>query len=375
MGRLPELAALFLRLGATAFGGPAAHIAMMHAETVSRRAWLDDRHFLDLVGATNLIPGPNSTEMAAHIGFLQAGWRGLLAAGGCFIAPAVCAVTALAWAYVRFGATPGVEWLLRGIKPAVIAIIAQAIWMLGRKAVRGPLTAAVAAGVVALSFAGTNEIALLLGGGVAVMIAENARRIRGRTLGALFVPPAAFGALSAAFTPCSLRALFFSCLKIGCVWFGSGYVLLAFLQAEFVARTGWITERQLFDAIAVGQVTPGPIFTTVTFIGYLLGGVPGALVATLGIVIPSLLFVAVSNPLIPRMRASPWLAGLLDGVNAASLGLMAAVTWRLGRASLTDPVAVVSSFAAFYLLARFRVNSLWLIMGGALVGLARLAIR
>lgn len=364
-----EVAALFLRLGATAFGGPAAYIAMMHDETVRRRGWLDDQRFLDLVGATSMIPGPNSTEMAIHIGFLRAGWRGLLAGGACFTAPAVCIVTALAWAYVRFGATPGAEWLLYGIKPVVIAIIAQAIWTLGRQAVKGPFTAAVAAAVIALYFAGANEIALLFGGGAAVMAWENLRRFRGRALGSFFIPLGGIGVFSMAPAPYSLPALFLTCLKIGSVWFGSGYVLLAFLRGDFVAHSGWLTERQLLDAIAIGQVTPGPLFTTVTFIGYLLGGVPGALLATLGIFIPSLVFVVITNPLIPRMRGSAWMSGLLDGVNVSSMGLMAAVTWQLGCASLIDPFTILSAGASLLLMARFRINSTWLVLGGALLGL------
>lgn len=368
--KLSELAGLFLRLGATAFGGPAACIAMMHDETVRRRGWLDDQQFLDLVGATNMIPGPNSTEMAIHIGFLRAGWRGLLAGGTCFTAPAVLIVTALAWAYVRFGATPEAEWLLYGIKPVVIAIIAQAIWTLGQKAVKGPLTAAVAVTVIALYFAGVNEIALLFGGGAAVMAAENLRRFSGRALGSFFLSFGGLGVFSIAAAPCSLPALFLTCLKIGSVWFGSGYVLLAFLRADFVAHSGWLTERQLLDAIAIGQVTPGPLFTTVTFIGYLLGGVPGALLATLGIFIPSLVFVVITNPLIPRMRGSVWMSGLLDGVNVSSMGLMAAVTWQLGRASLIDPFTILTACVSLLLLIRFRVNSIWLILGVALLGLA-----
>lgn len=368
--RYSDLAALFLRLGATAFGGPAAHLAMMHDETVTRRRWLDDQRFLDLVGATNLIPGPNSTEMALHIGFLRARWRGLLVAGSCFVAPAVFIVTMLAWAYARFGSAPGVGGALYGIKAVAIAIIAQALWVLGRRAVKGPLTAGVAIFVIALYFAGANEIALLLGGGAVVVIAENARRLRGRALGACLFPLGGLGVFSAAPLGCSLPALFLTCLKIGSVWFGSGYVLLAFLRADFVVQHGWITEQQLLDAIAVGQVTPGPLFTTVTFIGYLLGGAPGALFATLGILVPSLVFVAATNPLIPRMRASAWAAGLLDGVNASSLGLMAAVTWQLGRASLTDPLTALIACSSFALLARFRINSTWLVLGGALLGLA-----
>ncbi|MCC6449667.1 MAG: chromate efflux transporter [Candidatus Aureabacteria bacterium] len=369
--RLAELAALFFRLGATAFGGPAAHLAMIHDETVRRRQWLDDQRFLDLVGATNLIPGPNSTEMAIHIGFLRAGWRGLLVAGASFIVPAVCIVTALAWGYVRVGSAPELDGLLYGIKPVVIAIIAQAIWFLGRKAVTGAGTTLIAALVATLYLAGANEIALLLGGGAAVMAARNLPRLRRGALGSCIVPLGGLGAFSAAQAHWSYPALFLTCLKIGSVWYGSGYVLLAFLRADFVAHHGWITERQLLDAIAVGQVTPGPLFTTVTFIGYLLGGVAGALLATLGIFIPSIVLVSLTNPIIPRIRRSPWAVGLLDGINASSLGLMAAVTWQLGVKALCDPFAVLVACASLALLLRYRINSTWLSAGGALLGLGR----
>jgi chromate transporter len=373
--RLAELAALFFRLGATAFGGPAAHLAMIHDETVIRRRWLDDQRFLDLVGATNLIPGPNSTEMAIHIGFLRAGWRGLLVAGASFIVPAVCIVTALAWGYVRMGSAPELDGLLYGIKPVVIAIIAQAIWFLGRKAIKGAGTALVAAAVAALYLAGANEIALLLGGGAAVMAARNLPRLRRGEIGSCILPLGGLGAFSATQAHWSYPVLFLTCLKIGSVWYGSGYVLLAFLRADFVVHYGWITERQLLDAIAVGQVTPGPLFTTVTFIGYLLGGVAGALIATLGIFIPSIVLVSLTNPLIPRIRRSPWAAGLLDGINASSLGLMAAVTGQLGRGALCDPFAVLVACASLTLLLRYRINSTWLIAGGALLGLGGTMLR
>jgi chromate transporter len=333
MKQLSEIAALFLRLGATAFGGPAAHIAMMHDETVKRRKWLDDQEFLDLLGATNLIPGPNSTEMAIHIGFLRAGWAGLIVAGVCFIAPAMLIVLALAWGYVRFAALPQVEWLLYGVKPVVLAIIAQAFWDLGRKMVKGPLTALVGLAVLVLSLLGVNELALLFAGGSVVMLWVNVRRLGREVLGVAVVPAGA-AALSQAAVPFSQSLLFLKFLKIGSVLYGSGYVLLAFLRADFVVRYGWLTDRQLLDAVAIGQVTPGPVFTTATFIGYLLGGMIGSLLATFGIFLPSFLFVAISNLFIPRMRASAWLGGLLDGVNVASLGLMAAVTWQLGRGDL-----------------------------------------
>lgn len=365
---LKEVALLFLRLGFTAFGGPAAHIAIMHDETVKRRKWLSDQEFLDLVGATNLIPGPNSTEMAIHTGFLRAGWPGLLAAGVSFIAPAMLIVLALAWVYVRYGATPTAEWLLYGIKPVVIAIIAQALWNLGRKAVKGALTAAIGVVVFAGYFLGLNEIALLFAGGLVAMLVMNFQRLRARQMQALLLPLAAIGLSLQATIPFSLPMLFLSFLKIGSVLYGSGYVLLAFLRADFVVRYGWLTDQQLIDAVAIGQLTPGPVFTTATFIGYILGGVPGALLATLGIFLPSFIFVAISNPLIPRLRNSPWMSGLLDGVNAASLGLMAAVTWQLAQASLIDPLTILVALISFALLVRFQLNSTWLIAGGALVG-------
>ena len=371
--RWTEVALLFLKLGVTAFGGPAAHIALMHDEAVRRRRWLGDQEFLDLVGAVNLIPGPNSTEMAIHLGFLRAGGAGLIIAGFCFIAPAMLIVLALAAAYVRFGALPQAVGLLYGVKPVVIAIILQALWVLGRKAVKGPLTAAVALLVLALYFAGVNEILLLFAGGGAVMIGANYRRLRKKRMVPILIPLSGAGLLSQVALPVSLSRLFFTFLKIGSVLYGSGYVLLVFLRADFVVRFGWLTDRQLMDAIAIGQVTPGPVFTTATFIGYLLAGTPGALLATLGIFLPSFIFVALSNPLIPRVRNSAWAGALLDGVNVASLGLMAAVTWQLGRTSLIDPLTIGIALVAFGLLVRFKLNSTWLIAGGAVMGVLKMA--
>ena len=372
---LYEVAALFLKLGLTAFGGPAAHIAMFRDEVVRRRKWVDDQQFLDLLGATNLIPGPNSTEMAIHLGYARAGWAGLIVGGACFILPAVLIVMALAWAYVRFGALPQATALLYGVKPVIIAIIAQALWGLGRKAVKGPLTAGVGLAVLALYFLGVNEIGLLFAGGLVVMLAQNLARLRGACgfsslfaslPGAYRLLPSAFSLLPSSFNP---ALLFWTFLKIGSVLYGSGYVLLAFLRADFVTRLGWLTDRQLIDAIAIGQVTPGPVFTTATFIGYVLGGPASALLATLGIFLPSFIFVALSHPLIPRLRNSPWASSLLDGVNVASLGLMAAVTWQLGRAALVDPLTVTLALVSALLLFRFKVNSTWLVLGGAAVGI------
>ena len=369
--RLKEVAALFLRLGATAFGGPAAHTAIMHDEVVKRRKWLSDQAFLDLVGATNLIPGPNSTELAIHIGYLRAGWRGLLVAGICFILPAMLIVLALAWAYARFGSLPQAQWLLYGIKPVVIAIVAQALWVLGRKAVKGWLSLVTGTVVLTAYFIGVNEIALLFGAGLAVMLLANWRRITGGLLSVAALPLASTGADASAAAPYSLSGLFLIFLKIGSILYGSGYVLLAFLHADFVVHFGWLTEQQLIDAIAIGQVTPGPLFTTATFIGYLLGGTVGAIAATVAIFLPSFVFVAISNPFIPRMRQSAWFGSLLDGLNVASLALMAAVTWQLGLASLVDPLTVIVTAISLALLVRWQVNSTWLIAAGALLGVLR----
>jgi chromate transporter len=371
---LGEVARLALKLGFIAFGGPAAHIAMLHEEVVTRRRWLTEQHFLDLLGATNLIPGPNSTEMVIHVGHERAGWRGLIAAGALFILPAATMVALLAWAYVRFGATPAGQWLLYGIKPVIIAVVLQALWGLGKTAFKSPLLAAVGVVVLALYLIGANEILLLFGAGLLVMLARNAGRIRpGGAAGILpllglpatVALPAATGAAAAY----SLSTLFLTFLKIGAVLYGSGYVLLAFLRNDFVERLGWITDRQLLDAVAVGQFTPGPVFTTATFIGYLVGSWPGAVAATVGIFLPSFLFVAAVNPLVPRLRRSLWMGALLDGVNAAAVGLMAAVTWELGRAAIVDPLTALLALIAAALLIRFKVNSTWLVTGGALIGL------
>jgi chromate transporter len=372
--RLAEIATLFLKLGITGFGGPAAHIAMMHDEVVKRRKWMDDQQFLDMLGATNLIPGPNSTEMAIHIGFLRAGWLGLIVGGICFILPAMLIVMALAWVYVQFGSSPTSNWLLYGIKPAMIAIIVMALWDLGRKAMKGPLTITVGISVFALYFLGVNEIALLFVGGGMVMIITNLRRFRQIELKTLFLPLTAISLPAIIATSFSLPILFFTFLKIGTVLYGSGYVLLAFMRADFVTRLGWLSDQQLIDAIAIGQVTPGPVFTTATFVGYILGGTPGALLATLGIFLPSFIFVAISNPIIPKLRNSSWVSGLLDGVNISSLGLMGAVTLELGRASLIDPFTIIIALVSIALLIRFRINSTWLIVGGALIGLVSIVL-
>ena len=371
-GELWELFRLFTKLGFVAFGGPAAHVAMMREEVVTRRGWMGDQAFLDLNGATNLIPGPNSTELAIHIGRERAGWRGLVVAGTCFIVPAVLIVLAFAALYARYGQTPAGQNLLYGITPVVIAIVAQALWGLLKTAIKGWLTGAV--GTVALAlylFASVPEIPLLFGAAVLVFVAENVRR---RWSGASSVAPpvglpVGLLALQIPAALGGLGSLFFSFLKIGSVLFGSGYVLLAFLRSEFVGP-GMLTEQQLADAVAVGQVTPGPVFTTATFIGYLLEGVPGAALATLGIFLPAFVFVALTGPFILRLRRSPAFSSLLDGVNVASLALMAGVTWQLGQRVVVDPFAALIGVAALVLLVRFRVSSMWIVIGGGAAGLA-----
>ncbi len=366
---IAQVVSYFLKLGFTAFGGPAAHIAMMHQEAVEKRKWLNEQQFLDLLGAANLIPGPTSTEMAIFIGFQRAGWIGLILGGVCFILPAVLIVLGLAWAYVQFGTTTEATWLFYGIKPVVIAIVAQALWGLGKKAMKNKMTAMVGIAVIALYLLGANVLVLLVAGGLVVMLSENIRRVRELNTAGMFLSLAGLNLSAAIAASFSLPLLFLTFLKIGAVLYGSGYVLLAFLRADFVSGLGWLTDKQLVDAIAIGQVTPGPVFTTATFIGYLLGGVPGALLATLGIFLPSFFFVAISSPIIPRIRNSPWFGAALDGVNVASLGLMAGVTLQLAQAALVDPLTIGVALVSAVLLFRFQINSTWLIAGGAAVGI------
>ncbi len=384
---LLEVARLFLKLGLTAFGGPAAHIAMMHNEVVIRRKWMSEQAFLDLFGAANLIPGPTSTEMAIYLGIQRAGWAGLALAGLCFILPAMLIVLGLAWIYVSYGSTPPVIGVVYGIKPVVLAIIIQALWNLSRKAVNDWLAALAGLVVVTLYVLGANVLVLLLATGLVVMLARNYRRLKELNGASFFLPFLSLAAPAIA-VPFSLPLLFLTFFKVGAVLYGSGYVLLAFLRSDFVVHLGWLTDQQLIDAIAIGQATPGPLSTTATFIGYIVGGVPGAVLATLAIFLPSFIFVALSSQLIPYIRRSTWVSSLLDGVTIASLGLMAGVTLQLGLGTLTttgalistgpffglDPLAIVLMLAGLVLLFRFKLNSTWLIAGGAVVGIAHLLI-
>jgi len=366
---LGELAALFAKLGTIAFGGPAAHVALMQDEIVERRRWMSRQRFLDLLGASNLIPGPNSTELAIHIGYARAGWPGLLVAGTCFIVPATLIVLGFAWAYVEYGSTPAGEALLYGVQPVMIAIVVRALAKLVPTAARDWLLGAVFIAAIVLFLVGINELVLLFGFGLLVMLARNTSRLGRGAASAIVLPLGILPFAQDAAVPVTLERLFLTFLKIGAVLYGGGYVLLAFLQNDFVDRLGWLTQQQLVDAVAIGQVTPGPLFTTATFVGYVLEGVPGALLATLAIFLPSFLLVALTHPFIERMRASTWFSGLLDGVNAAAVGLMAGVTFELGRDVIVDVATSLIALAAVVILFAARINSAWLILAGAVCGL------
>jgi len=368
--RLKEVSLLFLKLGAFSFGGPAAYIAIMQRETVRQRHWLDDQDFLDIVGAVNLVPGPNATQVAMYLGLRRAGWRGFLSSGILFIVPGMLATLVLAWVYVQYGSLPQVGWVLYGIKPVVIAIVLIALWDLGKKAVKGIVTALVGIAALALYLLGLNEILLIFAGAVAVLLVYSVRRFGWKNAAAAVALPVFKVPLSAAAGAVAFGqlTLFLSFLKIGSVIFGSGYVLLALLRSEFVTRLHWLTNQQVLDAIAVGQATPGPVFTSATFVGYLLGRWPGALLATLGIFLPSFALVPLLSYVMPWSKKSPWARAFLDGVNVASLGLMAGVTWQLGRAGVVDVFTIALAVISLVLVFRFKINSVWVILGGAILG-------
>jgi chromate transporter len=402
LARLHELAALFLKLGAISFGGPAAHIALMESEVVGKRQWLTRQQFLDMLGAANLIPGPTSTEIAINVGYVRAGWSGLCVAGASFIVPAALITGAFAWAYVRFAASPQATSVLSGIKPAVLAVIAIAIWRLGRTAVRDVGLAALGGLSLAAFFFRLNPIVILLGGGLLGMLARQAASFRSqaalfswvllrrtlclkadaamgwlrcfswRPMGAVAAGSTAAGAVI--LRPSLTRiALFF--LRVGAVLYGGGYVLLAFLEEGLVHQHGWLTQQQLLDAVAIGQFTPGPVLSTATFIGYILGGAPGAAVATVTIFLPSFFYVALLAPVLFRLRRSPWMAAFLDSVNVCAVALMAGVTFRLAFQALHGWPAWVVAGASLGVLLRWKLNSAWVVGGGGLAGLVAAAIR
>jgi chromate transporter len=381
--RLRSVVGLSLKLGTLSFGGPAAHVAMLREEAVARRAWLTDHDFLDLLGVTNLIPGPNSTEMVMHVGHRRAGQLGLVLAGIAFILPAASITLVFAWLYVRYGTTAQGAWLLAGIKPVIIAIIGQALWKLGRVAIKDAVSGAVAVAVLALYLAGVNEIALLFGG---ALVAVGIRRVAGAvkhhaSAASGFVPAgvpslANLAAVAAdAHVPYSPLRLFLTFCKIGAVLYGSGYVLIAFLHNDFVARYGWLTEQQVLDAVAVGQLTPGPLFTTATFVGYLVGGVTGAVLATVGIFLPSFAFVAIVTPHVSRLRQRATIGRLLDGINVTAIGLMAGVTVTIARDAIVDLPTLAIALVAAFLLVRYKLNIAWLVLLGGVAGLVLHGLR
>ena len=392
--RLRELAGLFLKLGVVSFGGPAAHIALMETEVVRDRRWLTQEQFLDLLGAANLIPGPTSTEMAINVGYVRAGWAGLCVAGASFILPAALITGGFAWAYVRFGAMTQAVSALGGIKAAVIAVIAIAIWRLGKTAVRG-LRLAVLGGIALAAFLlGVNPIAILLGGGLVGMLTLRVGNFRGarallaspqflrprfsvfvarRTAASWMRPFGAVAVTSAAgaviVRPSVYRiGLFF--LKVGAVLYGGGYVLLAFLEQGLVQQHAWLTHQQLLDSVAIGQFTPGPVLSTATFIGYILGGFPGAAVATVAIFLPSFFYVALLAPVLFRLRQSAWMAAFLDSVNVCAVALMGGVTFRLAGDALRGWPSWLIAAVALAVLLRWKMNPAWVVLGGGISGLA-----
>jgi len=370
---LREIAKEFLRLGFVAYGGPAAHIAMMDERFVGRLAWVSGEQFLDLVGAVNLLPGPSSTELAIYLGQIAAGLPGLLVAGACFILPAAILVVAFAWAYTQYGAVPQVAGLLFGIKPVVVALIAQAIWNLGETALKTVPLACLAALVIALAILGVPVLLLLIGGGLLWMLLRQGRAFAEANAGmAGFLTGSATGGAAAAV---GIVPAFLYFLKVGAVLFGSGYVLLAVLRADLVVRLHWITDAQLLDAIAVSQATPGPFFTVATFIGYLLTGWKGAALTTLGMFLPAFVYVAATAKFLPKLRKSPVAGAFLDGVNASAVALMAYVGWQFTRAALVNLPAAVLSIVSALLVFRYKVNSAWLVLVGALVGILLQVLR
>ena len=372
-GNVREVASFFLKLGFLAFGGVAGHIAMMRRELVDRRKWISEQDFLDLFGIMNLIPGPSSTEMVIALGYWRAGWPALILAGALFILPAMLMVLGLSWAYVRYGMLPAAQWILYGINPMVIAIIADALLSLGRTALKTVWLALMAVASLALYFWGVSIVAIIVCTAMLTAIVGY-WKTKGQQRGLGIFPVAGGGArvaiAAASAIPFSMTRLFLTFLKIGAVSYGSGYVLLAFLRADFVAHLHWLTDKQLLDAIAAGQITPGPVFASATFVGYLTGGLKGALLATLGMFLPSFIFIAIVFPFVPKLKGSPGARIFLDGINAVTVGLMAAVSWQLARGAILDAFTAVEAIVGLLILRRFQINSAWLILGGLVAGFA-----
>lgn len=371
--RLKALATVFFKLGLIAFGGPAAHIAMMDDEIVVRRRWITREKLLDLFGITNLIPGPNSTELAIHIGYEYGGWSGLFVAGFCFILPAMTMVWILAAIYDQYQTLPQLDSILYGIKPVIIAIVIQALWKLGKKAAKDVPTRLTGVAVIIAFFLGANQILLLFLAGLGMILFKQIKHRFGGFSGVSLLPVSELFAQanSVSITPQSPHwtSVFLFFLKVGTVLYGSGYVLLAFLQRDLVERWQWVTSQELLDAVAVGQLTPGPIFTTATFVGYLVAGNMGAIAATVGIFLPAFLLVGLINPWVEKLRQSALASHFLDGVNAASLGLMAVVAYTLAQAALIDFLTIILMLLSLLAVFRFKINSAWLVIAGGVVGL------
>jgi len=391
--RLRALAALFLKLGVISFGGPAAHIALMEDEVVRKRQWLTRQQFLDMLGLTNLIPGPNSTEMAINVGFARAGWPGLAVAGTSFIVPAALITGVVAWAYVRFGSVPLAQSVLAGVKPAVIAVIAVAVWRLGKIAVKDAFLAMLGAVALAAFLLNLSPLLVLAGGGLIGMVVQRIRELqRGTPSGAklsqelvvlkksfllqTFLPgvtAVAAGVPVARRVPLARLGWFF--LKVGAVLYGGGYVLFAFVDQGLARDLHWLTQQQVLDAIAIGQFTPGPVLSSATFIGYLLGGVWGSVIATVAIFLPSFVYVAALAPILPKLRRSAWMAAFLDSVNVCAVALMAGVTVRLAGDALRGWPFWVIALAALAALSRWKINPAWVVLGGGMAGLALAVVK
>ncbi|WP_426350180.1 chromate efflux transporter [Alloiococcus sp. CFN-8] len=371
INRLKEIILVFLKLGLIAFGGPAAHVAMMEDELIKKRRWMSKEDFLDLYGATNLLPGPNSTELAIYLGYHRGGWRGLILSGVSFILPAMLSVMTFAAIYVHYEELPALKGIMYGIQPVIIAIVLQALIRQGKTAISNASSVILGVFVVVLSFLGVHELALLLFAGLVMMLYMNRRKLlKGRLMILIpILPILTIAGEGVSKNSMNFGSIFLTFLKIGSVLYGSGYVLLAFLEAEFIDRLGIITSQQLLDAVSVGQFTPGPVFTTATFIGYLLGGVPGGISATIGIFLPAFLLVGIIHPFIPKLRKSSWISGILDGVNVASLGLMAVVSFKLSREALVDLPTIIISLLALVAVFKLKINTAWLVLVGGILGL------
>lgn len=370
--RLKEISLVFLKLGITSFGGPVAHVAMMEDEIVKNRKWLSKEKFLDLYGATNLIPGPNSTELAIHLGYERGGWLGLILAGACFILPAMLIVLSFSIIYTKYGALPEVSNILYGVKPVIIAIVFQAFIRLGQSAIKSRTTSIIGVAVIVLSILGVNEILLLALAGLFMLISTDSSKLNKSkfySLAPILMPFAVLPSVQLQKTGMDTSKVFLSFVKIGSILYGSGYVLLAFLEAEFVEKFGVLTNQQILDAVAVGQFTPGPVFTTATFIGYILEGISGAIAATIGIFLPAFLLVGILNPFVSKLRSSKALSNILDGINVASWGLMAVVSLKLGVSAVTDVPTAILAIISLFIVFKYKINSAFMVLFGGIAGL------